>query len=177
MKTLFSLTGAVALIGVTLLMAEIKTDYDHKADFKSYKTYSWIKVDAGNPLWVDRIQQAVDEQLTSKGLTRQDSGADLAVTALGRTKKEQSYNTFYDGIGGGWGWRGFGDMGMGTATTTVSETPIGTLTVDMFDAKSKKLVWRGTATETLSDKPEKNEKKLKSEVAKLFKSFPPKGES
>ncbi|MDQ1472585.1 MAG: hypothetical protein QOJ99_4065 [Bryobacterales bacterium] len=177
MKSLFYVTGVVALVGVSLLMASVKTDYDHSADFKSYKTYSWIKVDAGNPLWIDRIQQAVDQQMSTKGLTKQDSGADLGVAALGRTKKEQTYNTFYDGIGGGWGWRGFGNMGMGTATTTVSEQPVGTLTVDMFDAKSKKLVWRGIATETLSDKPEKNEKKLQKEVADMFKKFPPKGES
>jgi hypothetical protein len=177
MKAIFPLTGALALIGVTLLIAGVKTDYDHAADFKTYKTYSWIKVDAGNPLWIDRIRQAVDQQLSTKGLTPQDSGADVAVAALGRTKKEQTYNTFYDGIGGGWGWRGFGNMGMGTSTTTVSETPVGTLTVDLFDAKSKKLVWRGIATETLSDKPEKNEKKLQSAVADLFKKFPPKGES
>jgi len=46
------------------------------------------------------------------------------------------------------------------STTTVQETPVGTLTVDMFDAKSKKLIWRSTSTETLSNKPEKNTKKL-----------------
>jgi hypothetical protein len=177
MKTLFTLSGVVALVGVTLLIASVKTDYDHSADFKNYKTYSWIKVDAGDPLWIDRIRQAVDQQLIAKGLMKQDSGADLAVAAIGKTKKEQSYQTFYDGLGGGWGWRGFGGMGMGTATTTVEETPVGTLVVDLFDAKSKKLVWRGVSTETLSDKPEKNEKKLQKSVAEMFKKFPPKGES
>jgi hypothetical protein len=174
MKTTLSITGALALIG-SLLSADVKTDYDHAADFKSFKTYSWIKVDAGNPLWIDRIRQEVDQQLTSKGLIKEDSESDIAVAALGRTRQEQSYTTFYDGIGGGWGWRGFGNMG--TATTTVSESPVGTLTVDMFDVKSKKLVWRGIATESVSDKPEKNEKKLHDAVADLFKKFPPKGES
>ncbi len=80
--------------------------------------------------------------------------------------------TFYDGLGGGWGWRGFG--GEGLATTSVINTEVGNLTVDMFDSADKKLIWRGTASKVLSDNPEKNEKKLNAEVADMFKKFPPK---
>jgi hypothetical protein len=90
-----------------------------------------------------------------------------------RTRNEQSCTTFYNGLGGGWAWRGFNNS---TSTTTVQETPVGTLTVDMFDAKSKQLVWRSIATETLSDKPEKNTKKRDDDFADMFKKFPPKGE-
>ncbi|MES1258930.1 MAG: DUF4136 domain-containing protein [Acidobacteriota bacterium] len=174
MKRILFTTGAIALIGIGVLIAEVKTDYDHATDFAAYKTYSWLKVDAGNSLWVDRIKQAVDQQLSAKGWTMQEAGGDVAVAALGHTKKEQSYTTFYDGMGGGWFWRGFGN---GLSTTTVAETPVGTLTVDMFDAGTKKLIWRGVASKTLSSKPEKNVKKLQDSVADLFKKFPPKGES
>jgi hypothetical protein len=177
MKTLLYTIGGVAVLGLGILAASIKTDYNHSTDFASYKTYYWLKVDAGNSLWVDRIKQAVDQQLSAKGLTVAASGSDVAVTAMGRTKQEQTYNTFYDGLGGGWGWRGFGGMGMANATTTVEDTPVGTLTVDMFDSNTKKLIWRGTATQSLSNKPDKNTKKLDDAVANMFKKFPPKGES
>jgi len=40
------------------------------------------------------------------------------------------------------------------------ECSIGTLVVDLFDTPSKKLIWRGQASDVLSDKPEKNDKKL-----------------
>ena len=63
------------------------------------------------------------------------------------------------------------------ATTTVENIPIGTLVVDMFDTPTKKLIWRGTATDALSDKPEKNEKKLEKAVEEMFKHFPPKPKS
>lgn len=59
------------------------------------------------------------------------------------------------------------------ATTTVENTPVGTLLVDVFDGHSKKLVWRGVASEALSSKPEKNEKKLEKDVEEMFKKFPP----
>ena len=62
---------------------------------------------------------------------------------------------------------------MGSATTTESEYTIGTLVVDIFDAKSKQLMFRGTAQDELSDKPEKNQKKLAKASDKIFKDFPP----
>jgi len=43
----------------------------------------------------------------------------------------------------------------------------------MFDAQTKKLIWRGTASDVLSDKPEKNEKKLLKATEDMFKHFPP----
>jgi hypothetical protein len=48
------------------------------------------------------------------------------------------------------------------------------LVLSMFDAKTKKLAWRGTATGGLSDKPEKNIGKLNSAASKMLKNFPPK---
>ncbi len=50
---------------------------------------------------------------------------------------------------------------------------MGTLVVDMFDAKTKNLVFRGIAEDELSDNPEKNKKKLEKASTKMFKEFPP----
>jgi hypothetical protein len=43
----------------------------------------------------------------------------------------------------------------------------------MYDGKTKQLIWRSSAEGTVSDKANKNEKKLDSAVAKMFKDFPP----
>jgi len=164
-------TLLLPFLGAVLLMAaDVKVDFNHSADFNTYKTYSWIKVDAGDPLWQDRIQNAIEMQLTAKGLTKVPSGGDLAVAAVGSTKTERQLQTVYNDFGGGWFWRGFD----GTATTYEDKIPVGNLMLDLFDSHSKKLVWRGTASRTLSDKPEKNEKKLREDVAEMFKDFPPK---
>jgi hypothetical protein len=37
-------------------------------------------------------------------------------------------------------------------------------------------VWWGAASDTISSKPEKNEKHLNEAVEKMFKDFPPKSE-
>jgi len=153
--------GALATSAVLLFAADVKTDFDHAADFSRYRTYSWIKADANNSLWADRIQRDLDTALASKGWSKVGSGGDASVAALGFTRNEQSLLTFYDGFGGGWFWRGWG--GPGYATTTV----------DIFDSQSKKLIWRGTGSHVLSDKPEHNEKKLEDSVQDMFKHFPP----
>jgi Domain of unknown function (DUF4136) len=161
---------ALAAFGIGLMFAaDVKTDYDHSADFSRYRTYSWIKVDAGNSLWSDRITRDVDAQLSAKGLTKVASGGDLGVSAFGSTHNQQSLESFYNGFGGGWFWRGLG----GDVTTEVINTPVGSLVVDVFDGQTKHLVWRASSTETLSDNPDKNDKKLEHEVGDMFKRFPP----
>ena len=64
-------------------------------------------------------------------------------------------------------------LGRWYATTTVDNVPVGTLIVDMYDTKSKSLVWRGMAHDQLSDKPDKDTKKLEKAVDKMFDKFPP----
>jgi len=168
------LISAGFITGAALLFAaDVKTDYSHSVDFGQYHTYSWLKVNAGDPLWVDRIQRAVDMELTAKGWSKVDSGGDAAVSAFGSTHNQQSMQTFYDGFGGGWRWGGFGEE----ATTTTINTPVGTLVVDVFDGHTKKLIWRGTSQKTLSEKPHKNEKKLEQSVEAMFKRFPPPAKS
>jgi len=43
----------------------------------------------------------------------------------------------------------------------------------LYDAKTKQLIWRGSAEDMVSNKAEKNEKNLEKGVAKMFKKFPP----
>jgi len=110
-----------------------------------------LKVEAGNQLWQNRITQAIDSKLSAKGLTKVPDGGDVAVTAFVATQNQPKLETFYDGLGGGWFWRGWGGGGM--TTTYVENDRVGTLTVDLFDGHSKKLIWRGASTESLSGDP------------------------
>jgi Domain of unknown function (DUF4136) len=169
-RTRLTLITASLLLITSAVWAKTSTDYDHNANFSNYKTYSWGKVDTADSLWDQRVKQAVDSQLAAKGWTQVPSGGDVMVNAFRKSRSERTLNTFYDGFPGGWRWGGFG----GEATTTVDTYKVGTLLIDMFDANSKNLIWRGKATDTLSSNPDKDIKKLDSEVHDLFKHFPPK---
>src|SRR5438132_1921856 len=171
-KMLVSIATFFVFVGASFA-EQVKTDYDHSANFGQYKTYSWEKVQTKDPLMVDRIKDAVNAALAARGWTQVDSGGDVSVVAMEITRNQQTLNTFYNGFGGGWGWRRFGGGGFGEATTTTETYKVGTLVVDLFDTKTKKLLWRGTSSDTLSNNSDKNIKNLDKGVEKLFKQFPP----
>ena len=160
----------IAVFGANASLAQqVKTDYDRNTDFTQYKTYSWEKVQTQDPLWVDRIEQAVNAALVAKGWTLVPSGGNVSIVAIEMTRNQQTLDTFYNGFGGGWRWGG----GFGDATTTADTYKVGTLVVDLFDTNSKKLIWRGSSSDTLSDKSDKNIKNLDKGVQKMFDHFPP----
>jgi hypothetical protein len=169
-----------AVLAASLLMLpaiaaaqDTKIDFDKAFDFSTVKTYS-IKIATpwGNDLSERRVLAEIDETIAGKGWKKVDEGkADILVALHGATQTKHSASTFYSGMGG-YGYRGFAG-GMGSAQTVVSEYRVGTLVVDMFDAKSKNLVFRGTAEDELSDKADKNAKKLEKASSKMFKNFPP----
>jgi uncharacterized protein DUF4136 len=173
-----ALAAALSLLGATAFAQDVKTDYDKAADFSALKSFS-VKMGTtwGNPLGEQRVVAEFEQALAEKGWTKTTPDkADALVVLHGATQTKKSLNTFYSGdMGwGGYGYRGWGGgMGMGSATTTESEYTVGTLVVDIFNAHSKQLVFRGTAQDELSDKPEKNQKKLAKASDKMFKDFPP----
>jgi len=172
MKHKIATPATLLIASACLLYASIRTDYDHKADFSKYHTYSWIGVKAGNSLWQNRITQAVDSALAAKGWSKVPSGGDAAVSAIGKTTEKDTMETFYDGFPG-WGWRaGWWGGGMGMSTTQVVPERVGTLTVDVFDGNSKQLIFRGQSTDSLSNNADKNDKKMEHSVDEMFKKFP-----
>jgi hypothetical protein len=170
---------AMALVlGANAVFAQkVTTDWDRTTPFPAVNTYFWVPTKpTPNELAHQRILAAIDAQLQQKGWSKvSEDQAQVALVSNVSTKEEKSLNTFYSGMGGGWGyggWHGAGG-GMGTSTTTVSTFTEGTLVLDMFDVSNKKLLWRGIATATISDKPEKNAKKIQKAAEKMFKNFPP----
>jgi hypothetical protein len=170
------LVKTMVVAGIALAVAggawaqDVKVDYDKAANFGAIKTFN-IKLGTswGNQIGEKRVMDEFTQALTEKGWKLAPAGpADAQVVVHGASQLKKDLNTFYSG--GGYGYR-FGG-GMGTATTTVEEYTVGTLVVDIFDGK-KNLMWRGIAQDELSDKTEKNIKKLEKASDKLFKDFPP----
>lgn len=165
--------AAVALLASTTLAQTITYDFDKAADFTRYKTYAWVR---GTPLNDElnhkRIVNAVDTQLATKGLGKVEVSAnpDLLVAYHASFNKNLQIN----GFSTGWGAYRFGANRSGSAR--VDEILIGTLVVDMVDAGTKTIVWRGSATKEVDVKanPEKREKNINKAAEKLFKNYPPK---
>lgn len=156
--------------------AEVNVDYDKSADFSKYKTYTREAVTpAPSPLVQGRIDAAIDRELTAKGWSKVESDGDVQVmTHASVGKQTRITSDHFGGYGGYRGGRGWG-RGWGTTRVNVTEIAVGTLLVDMVDTESSQMVWRAVASGTVSNKPEKAEKKINKACKKMFKNFPPQG--
>lgn len=152
-----------------VLAQDVTTNSMPGTNFAQFHTYKWVAVQGAqypNQIVDQEIKQAVDSQLSAKGLTKTDADtADLYVAYQVGLQQQQQWNAW--GMG-----RGFGG-GMGQATSSTIEN--GTLVLDMYDPKTKQLVWQGRASKTLnpSSNQQKNENNLNKAMAKLLKKFPP----
>jgi len=131
-----------------------------------YHTYAWGPENANqikNSILAQVAMQNIDAALQGKGLSKVEPNQtpDLIVTADGGMKEQTTYTAM--------GMRGWGG-GMGSITP--QQNVIGTLIVDLYDAKTQSLVWRGIGQNALSNNGSKNQQTVQKAVAKMFKQWP-----
>src|SRR5262249_47007907 len=138
------LTACVTLFTMTTMMAfaqTVKVDYDRDVDFSKFNTYAWQENRSGaNPLVDKRIVNAIDTQLAAKGWTSVESPPNALVTYHAAIDGRRQLNA--------WG-RGPRWSGVGTITEEMIYT--GQIVVDISEATSGQLIWRGLASTTVSD--------------------------
>ena len=159
----------------------VKHDYDREANFVALKKFAWMQQpttamgDARaamqrNTLLDQRIKNAVNGQLVGKGLRQDSNNPDFLIAYHVGIQDKIDVTTSgyaYAGRGRYYGWAG--------GRVDVHQYQEGTLIVDFVDAKSKQLIWRGTAQKALDPNPtpEKIEKNIGEAVAKMLEKFPP----
>lgn len=170
-QTTLTTIGFVLLACGIASAQDVKSNFMPGTDFSKYHSYKWVEIEKGahpNQIVDAQIKQAVDSQLSTKGLTKTtDDKADLYVGYQIAVDQEKQWNAY--GMGGGVRWGGM-------ANATSSTINVGTLVLDMYDPATKQLVWTGNATKTMdpSSNQDKNQKNLDKAMAKLLKNYPPK---
>ena len=170
---MFVMTAAALMLATAALAQNVSYDFDKRADFSQFRTYAWVRgTNLADPLNHNRIVNAVDAQLALKGFTRVEPSANPDVLVAYHASFDT--NLQINGFGSGGGGYRFG--GMRSASATAEEILIGTLVLDMVEAKSKNIVWRGRATKEIDPgaNAEKREKNINKAAEKLFKNYPPK---
>lgn len=177
-KRLIPAVLAIVLAPALLLAQKVSYDYNKSSNFASFKTYAQKDgTKVGQPLIDDRIVAAIDTELAAKGLTKSESNPDVIVVYHMAFDQEKDISTYSSGYGGGYGPYGYGWGGMGgTTSTQVRNILIGTLVIDIADAKANQMAWRGMATKEVNpqNNPEKRDKSISNAVKKIFKNYPPK---
>jgi len=155
---------ALAALSAGVVYAQhVTTDSDPAAPFATYKTYAWTPGTASDvSLTEQRIHNGVNAQLQGKGMTQVESNPNVFVATHVTTHTVPQVMA-----------DGFGPWGFGGGMATVQTYTEGSLIVDLYDASTKKMVWRGVATATVSSKPEKNAAKIDKSLMKMFERYPP----
>jgi hypothetical protein len=163
-------------------LAKNNVDFDKSVDFTTFHTFQLLPNPDGalakaNELMDGRVQDMIRQHLVAQGLKEVSANPDLLVSYDASTQDHQVYNTMGMGpgmgmgMGRGWGRFGGAGMGMDDATTTESTFTDGTLVINAYTPDPKKMVWRGTAEESVSDNPDKTAKNIEKSLDKLFKKW------
>jgi hypothetical protein len=166
----------VLLVALPAAAQKVQIDYDKTVDFSKYDTFAWGETSDTSlrdisPLMHSRLKNAIEDEFGKAGITQvePDEGPDFFITYHTNARDEVRYNTtnFGYGYGPGWYWGG----GLGTSTTTAYTYTKGTLIIDIWDAETKNLIWRGVSTATVPENPQKGAKLIDKTIAKLAKQW------
>jgi hypothetical protein len=167
MKTKFALCAMLVSIASTIAAGQqVSVNYNHQASFSQYHTYAWGSNNTNqirNSILAQVAQQDINAAMQGKGLqmVQESQNPDLILTANGGLRQQTSWSA--------WGMRGIGG-GMGGISP--EQNVEATMIVDLYDAKTQSLVWRGIGQNTLNDNGNKNQQMVEKAVQKMFKQWP-----
>jgi hypothetical protein len=172
---------AGALLPAPAAAQKVSYDYNRTATFTGVRTYAIRPGDkmSENPRVNDRITQAIAGTLATRGMSA-SSNPDVYVVPSMSTEIRREIT----GYGPGWfepfgyGYytsRWYGPWGYGAGSYEVRDVEYATLTIDMIDARTGSLLWRGKGVRSVNPqwKPETVDRKVFKAVTKIFKNFPP----
>ena len=155
---LVTATLAVALMSGAAEAQSVHVSHNTRVDFSAFKTYAMgtvtITGDA-DPQMVQRTVAAVDNQMSATGLRKVDKDPDLLVATQ-----------HWRGVSYPFWWNNqFSEQEL----RYIIFASVG---VELIDAQTKQVVFRGTAEDHVSRKPARNEKRADEAVAEIFEESP-----
>lgn len=170
----FATASVIAVLSGCATM-NVSSHIERGIDFTQYRTYDWGPPDNlpvgdprldNNPFFTDYLQGAVEKRLAGKGYERATTGAaDLLIhyhasvnQRLDVYRTDQQYGYCY-----------------GDCEPQVVDFEQGTLVIDLVDAGTKKVVWRGWAQDTMTgviDNQDRLQKQVDEGVTKMMLLLP-----
>jgi hypothetical protein len=163
------------------------TDVDKSVDFNQFRKFAWgeSEVNVTHPLYKGdliekRVKSVVEKEFEKKGIVAVNRDPDFFINyTIFTEKKEQIRNTYnYPFFYGPFGffpysihyWAGpyYSMAGNPNQVTTYTE---GTLVLDVVDADSKEVVWRGSVKGNV-DNVKTLQKQIDKGVKAILKKYP-----
>jgi hypothetical protein len=170
----------VAALGLTISACatmNVSSHVERGLDFTQFKTWQWVPADAfpesdarlNNPFFQDHLLGAVEKEMAARGLVQtwsDNATPDLLVHYHANLSPRVQVAS--------------GDATSGACydadcAVRVLETEADSIVLDVVDARTNRLIWRGwaqNATAGSLDRPERLERRIRDAVARMFTRFP-----
>jgi hypothetical protein len=160
----------------------VSQDYEKEYNFAGLKTFAWKPNDnksygvKDNDLLDKRIRTAIENTLQVQSYHRLDSyNPDFFISYHYNVEQKITSSGVSGGVSiGRSSYGGFGGVGLSSGSD-VRAYDQGTLLIDITIPLGDKLVWRGVATQSVSDhsSPEEATANINETVEKVLSQFPP----
>jgi hypothetical protein len=158
----------------------VNSDYDERASFRGLRGYAWTSTSEGHlvdpainsDLVARRVKNAIDSELIRRGYERTEFGsADFLVSFQLQAKEKVSVNSTGDYY---FGYRHYGRYGLGGDISTLHFIE-GTIVIDIVDAATGELIWRGWAVTEMDSEPgpEQVQEYINESIRRILEEFPP----
>lgn len=177
MKTIF--LNALFFLLPVLVFSQTIVSYDKAKDldFAKYKTFQIYSLDVKSipefepkKSGLNLMLVEIIEHMESRGFVKVLENPDLIINVgVSIVSKEQTRQTDVRDAPVYMGQRNYKWEAQEVVIGTYTE---GTVTLDLVDAQSDKMIWQVVGASVLSEKREKNRKRVTKGVNKMFKKFP-----
>jgi len=177
MRTLTALAAAVALAATAACATmSVSSHVERGVNFAEFTTYEWGPPDNlpvgdprldNNPFFNDYLQGAVEKQMAAKGFTRAAAGRPADLLVHYHASVNQRLDVYRADNEAGYCY--------GDCQPQVVDFEQGTLVIDIVDVKTKKVIWRGWAQDTMTgviDNQARLQKQVDEGVTKMFMLLP-----
>jgi hypothetical protein len=153
----------------------VSSHLERGADFSQFRTWDWGAADAlptgdprldNNSLFKDRLEGALEKALAGRRLHRAAPGAAADILVHYHAAVNQRFQVN----------ESEGNCVGADCRPGVIEYEQGTLVIDMMDAKTNKLLWRGWAQDSVQgviDNQDRMDRKVDEAVTKMMAQLPP----
>lgn len=176
MRRLLGLVLIGAATAGCLTLMPVSSHVQRGVDFTRFRTYDWGPADArpasdarlvNNPYFVDDLHGSIDTELLARGLVRAtNERADLLVhyhaSVVGRVEGPIRPERLPE-------------CADGNCPPVLSEYEAGTLVIDVMDARTHRVVWRGWIEhrlEDMLDEPARVRIRIREAVHRVMDRFP-----
>jgi len=167
----FVSAAGLAVMSTVAMAQTVTYDFDRSVNFTGFKTYAWVRgTGVDDPINHRRVVEAISGQLAAKGLARIEAGERPDVLVAYHASFDRDLQI--SGFATGWGpYR----LRSGSAVARTEQILTGTLVVDVVDAHTGNIVWRGTASKEVDADadPRRRERNIRRAAERLFKNYPP----